>query len=156
MYSYRERQRADRLHYAYLKSGPSDQFPFQPELIPGTMLLRIDDDGLMAMTQTGEIIFRHKREQVRLPITYSNRRVHGQTIRKINRLRVQAQASHLFHPRYTFAPSIEMLDRYFQLLYHPVINGRVRASRHAQEQRHQHQQKQRQAVEEYLLSMVVK
>ena len=172
-----ERQRADRLHFAYLQAGLKDDYPLQPSPIPGTNLLRIDKRGLMGVNEKGELIFRPdiggKIVEVVLPTTYSNRDLHGQTIRKIERIRREAEQemcvdpetknkkpvnpniSRLFHPKFKYAPSIEVLDRYFQVLYHPGFNARVRAYYAAREHRREEREKKEELVQNYILSTML-
>lgn len=132
----REHQRADRLHYAYLRSGVSHNYPFKPRVIPGTTLLQIDGDGYLAVNEQGELILRpNDTDEIRLPTTYCYRATDDVDY-AVHELKVSLVRDHLiekspgtaklFHPWIDYAPSIEMLDRYFQLLYHPEFNIRRR------------------------------
>lgn len=171
MSAYAESQFADRLHFQYLSQGPKTHADFEPQMLPGERLWLVSDDGLFVMDEYGSLIFRpdihKKRIMVVLPTTYSH--IHGQTERKILRVRREAEAescvdeqgqrhpvnpgvAELFHPTFRHAPSHEMLERYFKLLYHPTVNERVRSLHAARERRRQEREKKERLVQNYLLS----
>lgn len=138
----RERQRADRLHYAYLRRGVSHDYPFQPQVIPGTTLLRVDEHGYLAMNENGDLLLRTtSNKELHLPTTYCYHS-HDDAYQKLlvsvarhHLVEQNPETANLFHPSIHYAPSIEMLDRYFQLLYHPRINESVREKQQQQRRR---------------------